>query len=96
MSLLRKGGCWMNDTIVEEVYLGNLSYDITRDDLHEMLEQFGAVSEVNLVENKGIAFVRFELVEDAELAIKSLEGVDFLGRKLVLDWAKPKKATAHI
>ncbi|MDA3957221.1 RNA-binding protein [Oceanispirochaeta sp.] len=86
----------MNDTIVEEVYLGNLSYDITRDDLHEMLEQFGAVSEVNLVENKGIAFVRFELVEDAELAIKSLEGVDFLGRKLVLDWAKPKKATAHI
>jgi RNA recognition motif-containing protein len=85
----------MSETIVQDVYLGNLSYDISDEDLYEILEQFGPVTDVNHIQKKGIAYVKFAQEEDAEMAIKSLEGVPFLGRKLIMDWAKPKKMSTR-
>ncbi len=93
MILQKTGGCAMNSSVsFNHLYFGNLSYEVTEDDLRGMLSKYGPVEEIQLKQKKGYAIVHFTDTADAELVMKSLEEVPFLGRKLVIDWAKePRK-----
>ena len=76
--------------------LGNLNYDATEDDIAKLFADFGEVLEVVLPVDRytrrprGFAFVLLKTKEAGEKAIEKLNGQDFLGRKLVVNWARPK------
>lgn len=81
----------------KKLYVGNLLYEVTDDDLRELFSQAGAVSTANIVRypdsgrSKGFGFVEMENPEDAQKAIDMLNGQDLRGRKLVVSEARPPK-----
>jgi len=78
-----------------KLYVGNLSYSVTTDDLKTMFAQFGSVTDaIVLVDkfsgrSKGFGFVTFETVEQAEAAVAGLNETDQGGRKIVVSFARP-------
>jgi len=83
-----------------KIYVGNLSFGTTENDLKELFGQHGTVSEVNLIMDKmtgrsrGFAFVSMETPEQAQAAIQSLSGKDLDGRALTVNEARPKGESA--
>ncbi len=79
-----------------KLYVGNLPYSTTEDDLKEMFAAYGTVTSVSLINDretgrsKGFGFVEFENDDDAKKAIDALHGQDFGGRALVVNEARPK------
>lgn len=79
------------------IYIGNLSYQATADDLTEVFAEYGAVKRISLPVDRetgrmrGFAFV--ELAEEAQedTAIADLDGAEWLGRQLKVNKAKPKE-----
>ncbi len=77
-----------------ELYVGNLSYDVTEKDLYRMLGDFGRVNSVRLITNsfngksKGYAFVQMGDRATSDKATKALSGKEYEGRKLVVNIAK--------
>lgn len=80
-----------------KLYVGNLSFDATENDLHDMLGAFGTVSEVNLImdratgRSRGFAFVTMGTPEAAQAAIAGLGGKDIKGRVLTVNEARPRE-----
>ncbi|MCK4813362.1 MAG: RNA-binding protein [Candidatus Marinimicrobia bacterium] len=78
------------------VYVGNLSYEVTEDDLRQLFGEFGAVTSVNLIKDretgnsKGFGFVEMENQTDAEKAIKDLDGTAVSGRDIKVNQARPR------
>jgi RNA recognition motif-containing protein len=78
-----------------KLYVGNLPYSTTEDDLTQLFSQFGAVLSARLIidrdngRSKGYSFVEFEKKEEADAAIAGLNGKDFEGRALVVNEARP-------
>ena len=78
------------------IYVGNLLFDVTENDLKEAFEQFGQVTEVRLVmdkfsgKSKGFGFVEMPSKEEAQKAIDELNGKDMKGRALNVNEARPK------
>ena len=79
-----------------KLYVGNLPYSTTEEDLKEMFGAHGTVTSVSLINDretgrsKGFGFVEFENDDDAKKAIDALHGQDFGGRALVVNEARPK------
>ncbi len=79
------------------IYIGNMSYDTTEDQLREAFTAFGEVSTVNIITDKydnrpkGFAFVEMVEKEAAMAAISGLNGKEMNGRELNVNEAKPKK-----
>ena len=79
-----------------KMYVGNLSFDTSEGDLRQKFEEFGEVASVNIItdrdtgRSKGFAFV--EIADDAaaESAIAAMNGVEFAGRKLTVNEARPR------
>jgi len=72
------------------LYVGNLTYDTTEDELKSLFEQWGPVEQVRLISDKGFAFV--DVPDDkAADAIGALNGQDFKGRSLRVDEARPRR-----
>ena len=84
-----------------DVYVGNLSLDATRDELIEIFEKFGPVTEVRLlmdkfgVKSKRYAFIEMPSEDDAKKAIEEMNGKELKDRALSVSEAKPKKARAR-
>lgn len=80
-----------------KLYVGNLSFDATENDLRDMLGAFGTVSEVNLImdratgRSRGFAFVTMATPEAAQAAIAALGGKDIKGRTLTVNEARPRE-----
>jgi RNA recognition motif-containing protein len=76
------------------IYIGNLSFDTTEDQLREAFTGFGAVSTVNIIKDKstgeprGFAFVEMSATNEATAAIGGLDGRDLNGRSLKVSEAK--------
>jgi RNA recognition motif-containing protein len=91
---------WVPDRRSEQVkklYIGNLPFSATEDQLNEWFAQVGVTpSAVNLIrdrftgQSRGFAFVEVSSDADAEKAINSLNGQNFGGRNLVVNEAKPQ------
>ena len=79
-----------------EIYVGNLSYDMTEAQMRKEFEKFGAVKSARIISNrfnhksKGFGFVEMPNRPEAEAAVKALHDKDILGRKLRVNEAKNK------
>ena len=79
----------------KKLYVGNLAFSTTADDLREAFSQYGRVTSAQVVtdrdtgRSRGFAFV--ELSEGGEEAIAGLHGADFQGRALTVNEAKPRE-----
>ena len=78
------------------IYVGNLSYDVSTEDLRQAFEAHGEVSSVNLIKDKysgqsrGFGFVEMPDKAEAQTAIENLNGKDLLGRQLNVNEARPR------
>lgn len=74
-----------------KLYVGNLSYAVTNEDLKTLFSNYGEVKDAKLIEGKGFGFVEMSNQAEAEAAKKALNGSDFKSRKLKVDVAQPSK-----
>ena len=80
-----------------KLYVGNLSFDVTENDLRDMLSTHGPVNEVNIVMDRetgrarGFAFATMNTEEGAKAAILALNGKDWKGRALTVNEARPRE-----
>ncbi|GJL82810.1 MAG: RNA-binding protein [marine bacterium B5-7] len=78
------------------IYVGNLSYSVTEDELQNLFAEFGVVTSANLImdretgRSKGFGFVEMENKEEAETAIKAIDGKEVGGRSLKVNEARPR------
>jgi len=83
--------------VSNKLYVGNLPYSATSDQLREMFSQAGTVSDCVVItdrqsgRSKGFGFVEFEKEEDAKKAIELFNEKEMDGRKLVVNEARPKR-----
>ena len=83
------------------IYIGNLPYTITEDELKESFSSFGEVSSVNIItdrfsgQSKGFGFVEMPEDTEAEAAIKALDGQEIKGRNLKVNQARPRRENQH-
>jgi len=81
---------------MKRLYVGNLSFSSTEDDIREAFSQHGEVSSIHLVTDRdtgqprGFAFVEMVDSDQAEQAIGALNGADLSGRALVVNEARPR------
>ena len=75
-----------------KLYVGNLSYSVTSEQLTELFAGYGEVKSVNIIQGKGFGFVEMGDSGQAEAAKQALDGSDFSGRTLRVDEARPPKA----
>lgn len=79
------------------IYVGNLSYDATEDDLTAVFTDYGEVKRVSLPTDRetgrvrGFAFVEMKDEADEEKAIASLDGAEWMGRQMRVNKAKPRE-----
>ncbi|UCD19919.1 MAG: RNA-binding protein [candidate division WOR-3 bacterium] len=71
-----------------KLYVGNISYSATADELKELFTQYGEVKNVNLLEGRGYGFVEMSSAEEAAKAKNALNGATFKGRTLKVDEAR--------
>jgi RNA recognition motif-containing protein len=80
-----------------KIYVGNLSFDVTENDLREMFSEHGPVNEINVIMDKmtgrarGFAFVTMNTQEGADAAIEKLNGKEWKGRALTVNEARPRE-----
>jgi len=83
-----------------KMYVGNLSFETTENDLQDLFEQHGTVNEVQLMmdrftgKSRGFAFVEFATSEEANKAVEQFHNKEFQGRQLTVNVAKPKEERA--
>lgn len=79
------------------LFVGNLSYQTTEDDLRQLFAGVGSVSSVTLVterdsgRSKGFAFVEMATAEEAQKAISELNGQTLHDRSIRVDMARPRE-----
>ncbi len=79
------------------IYVGNLSYDVTDNDLRNAFGEFGSVSKANIImdkmtgKSKGFAFIEMDNDAEGQKAIDELNGADLMGRNLKVNLARPRE-----
>src|SRR5437867_4204314 len=80
-----------------KLYVGNLSYNISEDDLRELFSQAGEIKDVQLIMDrdtrrpKGFGFVEYMTQADAEKAIQMFNDHELDGRRLTVNIARPRE-----
>lgn len=78
------------------IYVGNLAYSVTQDDLRDAFSPYGEISSVSLItdkysgQSKGFAFVEMPNNAEADAAIKALNETSLKGRNIKVNQAKPR------
>ena len=79
-----------------KLYVGNLSYQATQEEIRGQFSKYGTVQAVNLItdrstgQSKGFGFVEMSSAEEAQKALE-LNGTELLGRKIVVSEARPQE-----
>lgn len=79
------------------IYVGNLPYEVTQEDLTGVFAEYGVVKRVYLPTDRetgrfrGFGFVEMENESDEEKAIETLDGAQWMGRELKVNKAKPRE-----
>ena len=82
-------------TVAKKLYVGNLTYDTTEDNLVELFSEFGEVLSAQIIidrdtnRSKGFGFV--EIADGGDEAANALNGQDFRGRNLTVNEARPRE-----
>ena len=80
-----------------KLFVGNLSFEITENDLNDAFAAFGTVTEANLMMDRttnrprGFGFVTMSTAEEAQKAIAALNGTELKGRALTVNVARPRE-----
>jgi len=74
-----------------KLYVGNLSYSATREQIEELFASFGTVNQVNIIEGKGFGFVEMPGLGEAQKALAELNTKEVKGKKLVVNEARPRE-----
>lgn len=80
-----------------KLYVGNLSFHLSSDDLEEFFSQAGTVESAKVIEDRdtgrsrGFGFVEMSSEEEAKAAIEQFNGEDLEGRNLVVNEARPRE-----
>jgi RNA recognition motif-containing protein len=88
-------------TELMKLYVGNLSYRMSEEELESAFAAFGTVSSAKIImdrdsnRSKGFGFVEFEDKAEAEAAIENLNGKDLGGRAVVVNEARPPKPRSN-
>jgi RNA recognition motif-containing protein len=83
------------------IYIGNLSYQATEEDIREVFSEYGTVQRVVLPTDRetgrmrGFAFVEMSSEGDEDKAIADLDEAEWMGRQLKVNKAKPKETSAR-
>jgi RNA recognition motif-containing protein len=78
------------------IYVGNLSYTITEEDLRQAFGSFGQVASASIIkdqssgQSKGFGFIEMPVMEEAQAAISGMNGKEMKGRKLNVNEARPR------
>jgi RNA recognition motif-containing protein len=78
------------------IYVGNLAYSVTEDELKDAFSTYGVVTSVKLItdkfsgQSKGFGFVEMEKNSEADTAIKQLNGTALKDRNITVNQAKPR------
>ncbi len=78
------------------IYVGNLSYNVTEEDLKTAFEAFGQVTSASIIkdkfsgQSKGFGFVEMPVKEEAQAAIGGINGKELKGRTLNVNEARPR------
>ena len=81
-----------------KLYVGNLNYDVTKDQLEELFAQAGKVTSAVVISDrysgrsKGFGFIEMSNDEEAKKAMEMFNGKDFQARKMVVNEARPQTA----
>ena len=79
------------------IYVGNLNYEVTKEDLTTVFEEYGTVSRVSLPSDRetgrprGFGFVEMSSEDEETKAIESLDGAEWMGRELRVNKARPRE-----
>ncbi|NIV91846.1 RNA-binding protein [candidate division KSB1 bacterium] len=79
------------------MYIGNLAYTVTEDDLKALFSEYGEVESVNIItdrysrQSKGFGFVDMPNNSEADKAIKALNGTEFKGRNIKVNQAERRR-----
>src|SRR4028118_1785330 len=79
------------------IYVGNLSYDVTQEDLNAVFAEYGSVKRVQLPTDRetgrmrGFGFVEMGSEAEEAAAIEALDGAEWMGRDLKVNKAKPRE-----
>lgn len=78
------------------IYVGNLSNDVTEDDLRKAFASFGQVTEIKIIkdrftsESKGFGFVEMPAKQEAQAAMDELHGTELKGKAITVNEARPR------
>jgi RNA recognition motif-containing protein len=90
-------GFYFQNGALMNMYLGNLHYNVTEDELRDLFSEFGEVVSVNIVmdrytkQSKGFGFVDMPNNSEADKAIKALNGNQLKGQSLKVSQAEPRR-----
>jgi RNA recognition motif-containing protein len=79
------------------VYVGNLSYDLSEEDLKTAFEEYGEVTSAKIISDrysgrsKGFGFIEMSSDDEAKAAIEGLAGKELAGRAIVVNEARPRR-----
>jgi len=80
-----------------KIYVGNMSYSVTEEDLRQAFEAFGEIASVTIIkdkmsgQSKGFGFVEMGSAEQGQAAISEMNGKELKGRKLNVNEARPRQ-----
>jgi cold-inducible RNA-binding protein len=80
-----------------KLFVGNLSFDISEEDLREKFSEHGPVNEINVIKDRmtgrsrGFAFVTMNSEEGAKAVVTALHGTDWKSRALTVNVARPRE-----
>lgn len=83
------------------IYVGNLSYNVTADELSNVFSEYGTVTRVQLPTDRetgrarGFGFVEMESEAAEEAAINALDGAEWMGRGLKVNKARPREEKSN-
>ncbi|MBD0345084.1 MAG: RNA-binding protein [Coleofasciculus sp. Co-bin14] len=79
------------------IYVGNLSYDVTEEDLSAVFKEYGSVKRIQLPTDRetgrlrGFAFVEMATEAEETAAIEALDGAEWMGRDMKVNKARPRE-----
>jgi RNA recognition motif-containing protein len=80
------------------IYVGNIAFKATADDIRQLFERFGAVKNVTVItdretgRSRGFGFVEMANANEGKAAIEALHGTALLGRELTVNEARPRES----
>lgn len=78
------------------IYVGNLPYEFSEEELRQLFAEFGNVTSANVIKDKvtgnskGFGFVEMDNDEDGQKAVDELNGTEIKGRSLKINLARPR------